>query len=126
MAKIKLGTKPEAFKPIPVKFTMPDGSEGVITATFRYRTRAEFGRLIDEIGGGPAPTKPDGSMDFVAFYAAITEKNAKHLLDSLSAWDLDEPLTMDNVLALANEVPAACAALSTAYSAACQEGRLGN
>lgn len=126
MAKIKLGAKPEAFKPIPVKFTMPDGSEGLITATFRYRTRAEFGALMNELGTATTPTRPDGSLDFAALYRSITEKNAKHLLDSLSSWDLDEPLTMDNVLALANEVPAACAALSTAYSAACQEGRLGN
>jgi hypothetical protein len=126
MAKIKLGAKPEAFKPVPVKFTMPDGSEGLIMATFRYRTRAEFGQLMNDLGPTSTPTKPDGSLNFVALYQSITEKNAKHLLDSLAAWDLEDALTMDNVSALANEVPAACAALASAYSAACQEGRLGN
>lgn len=127
MSKIKLGARPESFKPFPVKFTMPDGSEGAILATFKYRTRSEYGAYMNEVtkDSTVAPS-PDGKFDFEALYQGGSQRSAQNLLDALIAWDLDEPLSLENVLALANEVPAACSALSAAYTMACAEGRLGN
>lgn len=127
MAKIKLGNRPEAFKPVPVTFLMPDGSDGAITATFRYRTREEYGQYMDVVLKGTTQEgKPPENIDFGALYRGGAQKDAQSLLDALKAWDLDEPLSLENVYELANAVPAACAALSTAYRAACVEGRLGN
>lgn len=127
MSKIKLGQRPESFKPFPVKFVMPDGTDGVITATFKYRTRAEHGQWVNEITKGTPPDfVQDGHLNFEAMYRHFTERNAQDLLDVLVAWDLDEPLSKENLTSLGNEVPAAVAALTASYSVACQEGRLGN
>lgn len=126
-AKIKLGQKPEAFKPFPVVFTMPDGSDGSITATFKYRTREEYGQYMETVLKGTSQEgAPPEKLDFAALYLNAAKKDAQNLLEALSAWDLDEPLNVDNLFALANGTPAACSALANAYRAACVEGRLGN
>lgn len=128
MSKIKLGAKPETFKPFPVKFPVADGSEATITATFRYRTQDEYGQLLNESKAkdGTPPTDADGTLDFQALYGRGTKANAEFLFKALAAWDLDEPLSEENLQALGNEFPAAIPALSAAYSSACREGRLGN
>lgn len=130
MAKIKLGAKPEAFKPIPVKFPFPgDGSESIITVTFRYRTQEEYGNLLNASRtqeGKPLPTKEDGSIDFPTLYGNGTRANAEFLLEAIKSWDMDEALDIDNLQALGNEFPAAVIAITAAYGLACREGRLGN
>ena len=127
MAKIKLGARPETFAPFPVKFTMPDGSEGVINPTYRYRTRKEFGAMLNEMfsAAGEEQTK-EGPIDFEKLFAKSGGKNAKHLHSSLFAWDLDEEITIPNLEQFADELPAGAAALMSAYNTACNEGRLGN
>ena len=133
MAKIKLGATPETFKPIPVKFPLPDGTEGTILATFKYRTRKGFGKLLNTMfaaAGKEAPAsaadEPAKPIDFEALFAETGEKNAEHLLASLAAWDLDGELNLDNLMAVCDEYPAGAAAMMAAYSRACQEGHLGN
>jgi hypothetical protein len=129
MAKIKLGVRPEAFKPFPVKYTMPDGTEDSITATFRYRTQEEYGRLLNESKtpeGQALPMDANGAIEFVAHYENANKANAEFLMKALTAWDLDEPLTAEKLQALGNEAPAAIIALTAAYGTACREGRLGN
>lgn len=129
MAKVKLGAKPEVFKPFPVKFEMPDGTEGEIAATFRYRTQKEYGQMLNESrtkDGQPLPTTADGAIDFEVLYSNGMQGNADFLLKALQKWDLDEALNSENLLQLANEIPAAVVALSAAYGAACRDGKLGN
>lgn len=129
MAKIKLGATPETFKQFPVKFQMPDGTDGEISATFRYRTQKEYGQLLNESrtkDGQPLPTTADGAIDFETLYSNGMRDNAEFLLKALHAWDLDEPLNAENLQAVANKYPAAIVALSAAYGAACREGKLGN
>ena len=127
MAQIKLGKTPKTFKPFAVKFPMPDGSEGTITATFNYRTRTQFGQFLNGVfsdAGEEAPS--DGKLDFETLFAKTRDKNADHLLQALGAWDLDDEVNRANLQALADELPAAAVALMAAYNAACTEGRLGN
>lgn len=129
MAKIKLGAKPETFKPFPVKYTMPDGEEDSILATFRYRTQDEYGQLLNESKakeGQPVPTQEDGTMNFQAFYGNGNRANAEYLMKALAAWDVEASLNLENLQALGNEVPAAIIALTNAYGVVCREGRLGN
>ena len=52
-ARIKLGARPKTFKH-KVTVAMPEGGEGVIEITYRYRTRREFGAFLDGI---PADAK---------------------------------------------------------------------
>jgi hypothetical protein len=59
MAKIVLGARPKLFKAFPVSFTMPDGTEGTITATYRYRTRKEFGEMLNEAYAEAAKAEAD-------------------------------------------------------------------
>lgn len=127
MSKIKLGATPKTFKTFLVKFPMPDGTEGVIQATFNYRTRTQFGTFLNQVFADAGETPNAGEKpDFEAIFAKTKDKNADHLVLALSAWDLDEELNRHNLQELADEIPAACIALMTAYNLACTEGRLGN
>lgn len=129
MTKIKLGQRPESFKAVPVAFKMPDGSDGAILATFKYRTQEEYGALLNESKtpeNQPLPTVADGTVDFQTLYGNGRRANAEFLLKALVAWDLDEPLNAENLQAVGNEYPAAIHALTNAYGLACREGKLGN
>lgn len=148
MAKVKLGKRPETFAPFPVKFPMPDGEEGVIMATFKYRTRKEFGAFTDElIEQGVEKAQADAKAEVQAHAEAASEAKAApelkafsmtelmektsaaqgdQLLQSLVAWDVDEKLDKATVEQMADELPGAIAALTWAYRTACVEGRLGN
>lgn len=129
-SKIKLGQRPKTFKPFPVKFELPeDGTEATIEVTYKYRTRKEFGALVNEMyadAGIVQPKTESGSVDFEKLHQQLGEKSAGHLLKSIEAWNLDERLGLESLKQLCDEMPAAAAALSMAYAAACTEGRLGN
>lgn len=152
MSNVKLGKRPEAFAPFPVKFTMPDGTEGVIMATFKYRTRKEFGAFTDGvIEAGIEKAEADAKAEVKAqtetadaqdgdakpvvelrgfSMAELMEKtsaaNADYLLKSLVGWDVGHKLERATVEQMADELPGAIAALTQSYRAACVEGRLGN
>lgn len=128
MTKVILGKTPKTFKPTSVKFPMPDGTEGAILATFNYRTRTEFGAFLDQIftDAGEEAQKPD-KINWEELFGKTKDKNADHLLLALADWDLDgHELNLASLKQLADELPAASAALMAAYNAACTEGRLGN
>jgi hypothetical protein len=58
MAKLKLGARPGPFSRT-VKFTMLDGDDTELSLTFKYRTKREFGALIDGlIKAASTPPKP--------------------------------------------------------------------
>lgn len=126
MTTIKLGTTPKSFKKI-VKFDMLDGSVGMIEAEFRYRTRDEFGQFIDQMvkDSGVAPEQVEG-LGMSGLMARTTDQNGRYLLEILQGWNIPEQLTIEKTRQLANEVPAAAAALMETYRAAVAEGRLGN
>lgn len=143
MAKVILGARPANFAPFAVKFPMPDGSEGVIKATYKYRTRVEFGAMLDAIVNQAAAVDavaPEAEpvadavpveatpfkVDYAGLYAKSRDATVEHLLHSVTGWDLDVPFTPAALKQLADEIPAACIALMAAYNAACTEGRLGN
>lgn len=127
MTKIVLGKTPKTFKPFEVKFPMPDGTEGVILATFNYRTRTQFGQYLDSVlnDAGEEPSS-DIAPNFELIFGKTKDKNADHLLLALNDWNLDEKLTREALQNLADELPAAAIALMAAYNAACTQGRLGN
>lgn len=123
MAKIVLGTKPKNFKAIPVKFPMPDGTEGVITTTYKYRTRSEFGLMMNQIFSDAGQEKTEGVPDFEELFLKMGEKNADHLLACIDSWDVSESVTRAALVQLSDEVPAGSAALMAAYRDACVEGK---
>jgi len=126
MPKIVLGKRPANFKHT-VKFPMLDGTEGSIEVLYKYRTRAEFGKFIDEVY---AAAKEDRPADKEFSWAALMEKtsgaNADHVMMAVEGWNLDEAFTRENVQQLADELPAAVTAIMDSYRKAITEGRLGN
>jgi hypothetical protein len=127
MSKIKLGNRPKAFSKT-VKFDMIEGGKGSIECTFKYRTRTEFGEFIDGLvkESGVQVEAEDGKFSMTDLMEKTAGSNAQYLLKVLDAWNLDEDLTLANAQQLADELPAAAAAIMETYRLAVTEGRLGN
>ena len=124
MAKIVLGQKPKNFKPFTIKFSMPEGGEGVIQVTFKYRTRTEFGAMMNEMFADAGEEKTEGAPDFEVLFQKMGDKNADHLLNSIESWNLDFKVDRESLAQLSDEYPAAAVALMAAYRDACVEGKL--
>jgi len=139
MAKIVLGKRPETFKRT-VAVPMLDGTKGTIECTFRYRTRKEFGALVDGIRAEAeklgaqataeaAPTEegaPAKAWSMRDHYEKLVSTNADYMLQILDGWNLDVPLNAESLQQLSDELPAASEAIVEAYRVAIIEGRLGN
>lgn len=126
--KIKLGARPVAFEAKPITFPMPDGTEGVITVAFKYRTRTEYGQFVDEHVakvGQVAPAEGVGRVQ-AAFGHGVAVDGAM-LHGAVHSWDVAEgDLTLALCQQLAEELPAASQALLGAYRDLTTLGRLGN
>lgn len=127
-SKVILGKRPQNFKSIPVKFTLPDGETGIIPVVFKYRTRAEFGAYLNQLFATSDAEKPgnDEAPDFIALFAKAGEKTVSQLLDAIESWDFGHELSKETLIQLGDEIPAALAAIGSAYNLACTEGKLGN
>lgn len=137
--KVTLGNRPKNF-PKTVKFPMLEGGEGAIKASYIYRTRKEFGQLIDarvqaardaaaeQATAEPVAVDPALAADFsmATFLGDDTAKRASYLMEIMDGWNLDEPFSLAAVLQLCDELPAASTALINDYAAAVREGHLGN
>jgi hypothetical protein len=122
--KITLGKTPKTFASVPVKFQLPDGRDSVIECVFKYRSRKQFGEFLAETFGAAQPTAADATLADVM--ASAVDRNGAYLADVLDSWSLDEPLSAETAVQLADEVPAAATAIMEAYGRAVSEGRLGN
>lgn len=123
MSKITLGKPPKTFAPVAVRFPMPDATEGSIECVFKYRSRTAFGQFLRDTFNADEKT---GEADLSDIIAKAVEKNGAYLTEVLDSWSLDEKLNAENAALLADELPAAAAAIMEAYSRAVTEGRLGN
>jgi hypothetical protein len=130
MASIKLGTRPKNFTH---KITIPllEGGEGVMTVSYLYRTRTEYGTFIDALMAD-ADVKLAGQTDEEIRFslqeamAATRDKNADYILKIVDGWNLDEPFSRAAVVQLCDELPGAAMAIMAGYTAAITEGRLKN
>jgi len=125
VAKIKLGQRPKNF-PKPIEFPMLDGTQGHIKCLFKYRTRTEFGRFIDELAEAAGKQGDAGKFSVADLMEKTRDSNAAYLLRVLDGWDLDEEISREVLQQLCDEVPAAATAIMEGYRAAINEGRLGN
>lgn len=127
MAKLVLGKTPETFKPFNVKFTLPDGEEDKILVTFKYKTRSQFAAFLNELFAESGEVRNnDEKVDFEQLFAKGGDKTVAHLSKIIADWDFAEKPNAETLRALHDQAPAAAAAMTSAYSAACSEGRLGN
>jgi hypothetical protein len=130
MAKIVLGSRPPSFKK-KITVALPEGVDGEITVTYKYRTRSEFGAFVDEVFKTAAITPKDNSDNEIKFslaeaLAKTTEVNADYLMKIMDGWDLSSDFTRDNVAQLCDELPGVALAIIDNYRQAISEGRLGN
>lgn len=124
---IKLGARPKTFKPIVVKFQMPDGSDAALEVTYNYVTRTEFGAMVDAMFNDAGAARPEGEQFSMHDLMEKTRnKNAEYLLKCVHSWALDEPVCLESLRQLADEIPAGASAIMDAFRQAALEGRLGN
>lgn len=128
MATVKLGQRPKTFKPVVVTFPMPEGGEGSIEITYHYRTRREFGELIDSLREEAGEAEGQGQEEFSmhALMEKTRDKNADYLHKCIASWNLDVAADIESLRQLCDELPAAASAIMDKYRAAAMEGRLGN
>lgn len=128
MPKLILGKTPVNFKPFPVKFVLPDGEEDQILTTFKYKTRSQFAAFLNKLYSEAGEQKPasDEKLDFEELFKKGGEKIVSQLSEIIADWDFAEKPTAETLRQLHDQAPAAASALTSAYSAACSEGRLGN
>lgn len=127
--KIKLGARPVAFEAKPITFPMPDGTQGVITVAFKYRTRTEYGQFVDATVanlGALAPAEGVGRVQAAFGHGVAVDGGL--LYGAVHSWDVgdDGALSLAVCQQLAEELPAASQALLGAYRDLTTLGRLGN
>lgn len=131
MAKITLGQRPKTF-PKTVSFPMLDGTTGHIAVQYRYRTRKEYGAMVDHMvaeanaATAEAGEQAQGEFSMESHLGKTSQQNAAYILQAAASWDLDQPLNATTAQELADELPAAALAIIESYRAAITEGRLGN
>ena len=124
--QIVLGKRPDGL-PDTLTIKMPDGTDGLLPVTFKYRTRTEFGEFLDSIFG---VTPPD--FDGTAKNAAANQQrgtaqyNGQYIFGCLKDWGLDAPFTLQACIQLADELPGVAQAVMNRYRKLSIEGRLGN
>jgi len=146
MAKIVLGKRPESFKKT-ITFPTPDGTEGMMEVTYKYRTTTEYGTFQDAWlaarkakieaeaaqeaekkkkadAAGEAYTAPE--MTNEELRRIEVDANTDYLLEIISGWNLDIGFDRDSVFQLCDEFPGAAREIMDRYRAAITEGRLGN
>lgn len=130
MAKITLGKRPKNFKH---NITVPllDGTTGSMEIIFTYRTRTEFGQMIDGLmdDAGVKPAGEDEESQKLSLAQAMErtkETNADYILKVAEGWNLESEFNRENVAQLCDEIPAAAMAIMNSYRTAITEGKLGN
>lgn len=123
---IVLGKRPEGV-PDTLKIKMPDGTEGLLPVTFKYRTRTEFGEFLDGIFGAELPAF-DGTSKMASSQQqrGVVQLNGQYIYGCLKDWGLDAPFSLQACIQLADELPGAVQALMDTYRRLTLEGRLGN
>lgn len=130
MAKIALGARPKNFKTI-VTIPMLEGGEGTIEISYLYRTRTEFGKMIDSLMDD-AQIIPTGSSETEQKFSLeealgkTKDTNADYIMKVADGWNLDVEFSRASVAQLCDELPAAAMAIMNTYRNAITEGRVGN
>ena len=124
--QIVLGKRPDGL-PDTLTIKLPDGTDGLLPVTFKYRTRTEFGEFLDSIFGGPGP-EFDGTGAKAAEHQqrGTTQYNGQYIFGCLKNWGLDAPFTLQSCIQLADELPGVTQAIMNRYRQLTTEGRLGN
>ena len=125
MSKIKLGQAPKTFKS-KVIIPLIDGSDASIEMVFKYRTKTQYGALVDELmtTAEKAVKSKDKTVEG-AFKSAI-ENNVEFIFKIAEGWDLEDEFNAENLSLLDDEYQGAITAIGEAYRSALVEGKVKN
>jgi len=138
MAKFKFGAAPEHFDH-EVKAPIADSVEYSINVKYKYRTRTQFAKLMDELvseaekKGTKKPKKKSEEKveSDQTFLEIIQNQNDSavgidYILIIADGWDLEEEFNRANLVRLMDEFPAAITAIAVTYRDCIMEGRVKN
>lgn len=128
--KVTLGSRPKSFKQT-IKVQLHDAEEGEIVVSFRYRTRKEYGQLIDELversrASVNVAAEGDEARVMELALRSRTAMQVEHLMEIMDGWNLDKPFDRAHVEQLNEELPGLAQAIIDRYQQSSIEGRLGN
>ncbi len=124
MAKFSLASAPKTFKR-KVTITLLDDSTADIELTFKYKTRTEYAKLLDEVMKQDKvdDNKTESAVDIFKRLGAGT---VEFLMKIVEGWDLDDEFNKSNVSELIDKFPAAANEITEAYRIAILEGKSKN
>lgn len=124
MAKFSLASAPKTFKR-KVTIMLLDDTTADIELTFKYKTRSEYAKLLDEVMKADKhdEEKTETAVDIFKRLGAGT---ADFLIKIVEAWDLDDEFNKANVADLIDKFPAAANEITETYRVAILEGKTKN
>jgi hypothetical protein len=123
MAKLSLASAPKTFKRT-INIELLDGSTADVELTFKYKTRSEYAKLLDEVmKAEDGDAKKETAVDV---FARLGEGTADFLMKIVDGWDLEDKFTKANVVKLIDSFPAVSNEITEVYRVAILEGRAKN
>lgn len=127
--KIVLGQRPKHVS-LAVDIPLPDGSVAAVVMRYLYRTRSEYGDMVDKLladaRAADERDPPTASYSEAERQRRVLDVTAEHILSIADGWDLDESFGPDSVRQLCDELPGGAQAIVDRYRIAIVEGRRGN
>jgi len=124
MAKFSLASAPKTFKR-KVTINLLDDTTADIELTFKYKTRSDYAKLLDEVM--KADKADDGKVETaVDIFKRLGAGTADFLMKIVEAWDLDDEFNKANVADLIDKFPAAANEITETYRVAILEGKTKN
>lgn len=120
MAKLSLVNAPKDFKRM-ITIELLDGSTADIEIEFKYKTRIEYAKLLDEVMKSDNSESDDKTASDI--FKKLGEGTADFILKIASGWDLEDTFNKKNVAILVDTYPAVANAISEAYRLAILEGK---
>lgn len=120
MAKLSLVNAPKDFKRT-ISIELLDGSKADIEIEFKYKTRTEYAKLLDEVMKSETGDNTDKTASDI--FKKLGEGTADFILKIASGWDLEDTFNKKNVAILVDTYPAVANAISEAYRLAILEGK---
>ena len=133
MPKFNLGKAPVNFKRA-VLIDMFDGSQDSIEMTFKYRSRTEYAKLMDDVIFAAKnknivsddKTAADKQDTFLSLLSEQDELSVDYVLQIAEGWDLSNEFNKATLKEIKNKFPGAIEAIIEAYRVSILEGRLKN
>ncbi|KIF80776.1 phage tail assembly chaperone [Noviherbaspirillum autotrophicum] len=126
MAKLTLGKRPGAFKKT-VHIPLCDGGTDEIEFVFKYRTRTEYGKLMDELAAKPSQedgaATPKEKWSLEKFIGKSVEEDADFILMLAEGWDLSDEFSRESLISLVDMHAGATDAIHKAYATGLREYR---